>query len=407
MKENNHLIVTNNKKYALNQILYGVPGTGKTYATVQISLQILGADTHARTRADLKNEFDERMKAAQIQFVTFHQSMTYEDFVEGIKPKMIDGKITYEIKNGIFKDLCQQAAEEFKNFELGFKNLLKAIKTPKNIVETTTSAGKKMVFSKKSDEFILRFNGNETVHKDHIGSFLQRNDDSYKTPELEAVIKLLKNYSYPKPYVLIIDEINRGNVAQIFGELITLIEADKRLGQDEQLKVTLPYSKTIFGIPDNIFIIGTMNSADRSVEALDSALRRRFEFRECPPQYNDLKMVENYDLKAILKAINARIEQLLDRDHVIGHTYFLNIQNLEELKMVFQQQIMPLLQEYFFHDYGKIGLILGGGFVEKLETENESIFANFDYEKPENHPIYRIKTDIDIKTALEKLLQNG
>jgi 5-methylcytosine-specific restriction protein B len=163
--------------------------------------------------------------------------------------------------------------------------------------------------------------------------------------------------------VLIIDEINRGNVSRIFGELITLIEPSKRAGADEALSVVLPYSKESFSVPDNLYLIGTMNTADRSLAGLDLALRRRFTFREMPPRPDVLKelAVEGVDLKMMLEKINQRIEVLLDRDHCLGHAYFLSLRGnrtLEQLATIFRSQIIPLLQEYFFEDWERIGWVL-------------------------------------------------
>jgi 5-methylcytosine-specific restriction endonuclease McrBC GTP-binding regulatory subunit McrB len=184
-------------------------------------------------------------------------------------------------------------------------------------------------------------------------------------------------------YALFIDEINRGNVANIFGELITLIEPDKRKGMDNALSVKLPYSKSIFSVPNNLDIIGTMNTADRSVEALDTALRRRFEFVEMLPNSSLLSDIscEGINLEGLLNVINNRIEKLLDKDHQIGHSYFMSKSNklsISELRDVFKNKIMPLLQEYFYGDFGKIGLVLGEGFIE--ENKDNTIFAKFKYE---------------------------
>jgi 5-methylcytosine-specific restriction protein B len=192
-----------------------------------------------------------------------------------------------------------------------------------------------------------------------------------------------------KNYVLIIDEINRGNVSQIFGEIITLIEEDKRLGNEEALEVTLPYSKEKFSVPPNLYIIGTMNTADRSVEAIDTALRRRFSFEEFAPKY-DLKELQ-YEIGGIkghdlLRTLNSRIEKLLDKDHQIGHSYFMISEGEDadaEKKLLnsFYKNIIPLLQEYFFGDFGKIGLVLGKGFVKEKKWDKNSIsFADFDYQ---------------------------
>lgn len=225
-----------------------------------------------------------------------------------------------------------------------------------------------------------------------------------------------------KPIVLIIDEVNRGNVSAIFGELITLIEKDKRLGMDEALLAQLPYSKEYFGVPPNLYIIGTMNTADRSVEALDSALRRRFSFTEMPPipdcirEYGSANggTIDDIDLVKLLVTINNRIEKLLDKDHAIGHSYFLKIKSLKALKAVLANKVIPLLQEYFFGDYGKIGLVLGSGFVESVQGDNEdNFFAPFeDYDLGSllERKIYRIKdvlkmSDQGFKESLLQLLE--
>lgn len=179
------------------------------------------------------------------------------------------------------------------------------------------------------------------------------------------------------PYVFIIDEINRGNVAQIFGELITLIEEDKRLGRMETLYADLPYSKHPFAVPPNLYIIGTMNTADRSVEALDSALRRRFSFIEKSPDPAKLVFVDDIDLPAILRILNKRLSVLKDCDHTIGHAWLMNIRNLEELKDAFGNKILPLLKEYFYNDYEKLGLVLGDAFFKVREEIDSTIFASF------------------------------
>jgi 5-methylcytosine-specific restriction protein B len=198
--------------------------------------------------------------------------------------------------------------------------------------------------------------------------------------------------------VIIIDEINRGNISNIFGELITLIEEDKRIGSQNYTPVKLPYSKELFGVPNNLFIIGTMNTADRSVEALDTALRRRFSFIEMNPEPAKLSTVEfkcaGIDLETLLSAINNRIEKLLDKDYCIGHSYFMTIKNrqspLEEIKIIFQNKILPLLQEYFYGDWGKILLVIGKEFVET--KENTIKFLSTDsyenFEEYDEKPIY-------------------
>ena len=305
-----------NFKFSLNTILYGPPGTGKTYNSIFYSVGIVDKDRSIIDMIEEKNNniLDEKIflrfkelkevkeEERQIEFITFHQSYSYEDFVEGIRPTLAtkdseDNKdLKYTIHSGIFKNICERA---------------------------------------------------------------KNNQD--------------------KNYVLIIDEINRGNISKIFGELITLLEPTKRLGESEELKIRLPYSGEEFGVPKNLYILGTMNTADRSIALLDIALRRRFNFIEMPPKYDLLREkieVENdkIELQELLKAINTRIEFLLDKDHLIGHSYFINIKTFEELKEVFRNSIMPLLQEYFYDDFEKIRVVLNidekdkDSFIIKKET---------------------------------------
>jgi 5-methylcytosine-specific restriction protein B len=217
---------------------------------------------------------------------------------------------------------------------------------------------------------------------------------------LKGLLSKQAGQSERSPKVLIIDEINRGNISKIFGELITLIEPSKRQGADEALKVILPYSKTEFGVPDNVYIIGTMNSADRSLAALDLALRRRFDFIEMPPDANTLAgiTVGDIDVKTMFETINQRIEVLLGRDYCIGHAYFLpleNNQNLGLLASIFKNKIIPLLQEYFFEDWARIAQVLNShpvnGFVVK-QSFSENLFGS--NAKPEamlNTEVWRIK----------------
>mgnify|MGYP000884496470 CR=1 FL=1 len=256
------------------------------------------------------------------------------------------------------------------------------------------------------------------IRKEKLTQPISKEQRTYTFSDKKDVVLSLSKSDYVnkngKPFVLIIDEINRGNVSQIFGELITLIEDDKRLGKDEALEVTLPYSKEKFGVPLNLFIIGTMNTADRSVEALDTALRRRFSFEEMPPKPELIKqegklengVLETIELDFLLNTINRRIEKLLDKDHQIGHSYFISVANFTDLKSVFQNKIVPLLQEYFFGDYGKVGLVIGKGFFEPVEN-HENIFADFDdYDTSSfaERNIYRIK---DIGKMDERVFVNA
>lgn len=323
------------KETPLNLILYGPPGTGKTYHTVNKALEILEPHTEWTTREEAINAFkDYKDNKKQIVFTTFHQSMSYEDFIEGIKPTLDITPVGYTIEEGLFKQISDRASN---------------------------------------------------------------NPD--------------------KKYVLIIDEINRGNIANIFGELITLIEDDKRKGCPEEVSVVLPYSKKPFSVPKNLYIIGTMNTADRSVEALDSALRRRFSFEEMMPKPELLESVaiEGIDktLEDLLSTINQRIEILKDREHQIGHSYFMGFVDKDkkpttvkpdELKFVFTDKIIPLLQEYFYGDYEKIQLVIGDGFVKPKETSKVNFAGGASYEDNLPEKMYSIEKKPDMKNALEELL---
>lgn len=201
--------------------------------------------------------------------------------------------------------------------------------------------------------------------------------------------------------VFIIDEINRGNISKIFGELITLIEPSKRIGATEEHRAILPYSGRNFGVPDNVYIIGTMNTADRSIALIDTALRRRFNFVEMVPDSRVLQdiVVEGIDIAELLDTMNRRITVLLDREHTIGHSYLLPLKNdpsLENLAGIFENKIMPLLQEYFYDDYQKIQLVLGDNqkdddsvcFVVK-NSDAVKLFGNAEIDYPEFYEINR------------------
>ena len=410
---------------SLNQILYGPPGTGKTYNTINKALQIIEnkslEELKAEGRDALKKRFDQYSKDGQIMFTTFHQSMSYEDFIEGIKPlkpEMDDAFVKYDIVPGIFKSICSKAIKrEIKkdNFENVYYKLLDDIDNSanKNLILETLVHSKEFTIYKNSKNN-LRFHANTekayegVIRKDYIEHYLKTGEAIDWPSYTKAVGQyIIEQYNYSKteeehkiiPHVLIIDEINRGNVSQIFGELITLIEEDKRLGKNEALEVILPYSKEKFGVPSNLHIIGTMNTADRSVEALDTALRRRFSFVEMMPEYESLNKIQfdDFHLGELLKTINSRIEALLDRDHTIGHSYFINIKpnDTEALKEAFANKIIPLLQEYFYHDYEKLALILGEGFVECIEPKESKVeFARWNgktLEKPETSRLFKIK----------------
>lgn len=423
----------NLKKHPLNQILFGPPGTGKTYHTINHALAIienktieeLGKDKREDLLARFKNYRDKK----QIEFTTFHQSMSYEDFVEGIKPDATDTFVKYEVKPGIFKAICEKAKAKdivSNNFENAYASLLHEIKENKGLLVLETLVHAKEFTIYENSKGNLKFHANTekayegVIRKEIIKEFLISGNALDWASYTKAVAKHLETkhkYSQTekedvKPHVLIIDEINRGNVSQIFGELITLLETDKRTGNDEALEVTLPYSKDTFSVPPNLFLIGTMNTADRSVEALDTALRRRFSFVEMPPKPGLLEGIAGISLKELLETINRRIEKLLDKDHLIGHSYLMHVSNIKDLQDTFCRNIIPLLQEYFFGDFGKIGLVLGAGFVEmKKEEAGFAVFKQYDDgEELEQRRIFRVKNAskmdaAEFETALNTLLK--
>ncbi|HFP7627101.1 TPA: McrB family protein, partial [Campylobacter jejuni] len=419
---------SNMKIIPLNQILYGPPGTGKTYHTIDKALEILGENLESRD--EKKAKFDEYVKNGQIVFTTFHQSYGYEEFVEGIKPR-IDSEenskeIKYEIKDGIFKELCQKALENYKaslltqeefakneDLENKIEIFLDELVDQQKFIEKTQSGGFRLEeYNEKYRIITDDTNANLYLNLEIFKTLLENKDkiingrsirqilnnkhrrqiDSYYFQLVKLFKKREQNYkidnnSSKKPdlkfYIIIIDEINRGNISKIFGELITLIEPSKRIGEPEELRVTLPYSrndfydKKGFGVPKNVYIIGTMNTADRSITSLDTALRRRFEFIEMMPDVSKLSMdCEGINLQELLKAINTRIEYLLDREKTIGHAFFVSVENLESLKKVFKNKIIPLLQEYFYNDYALIDAVLNKNGMLEISVENKDYLKN-------------------------------
>lgn len=430
---------------SLNQILYGPPGTGKTYNTINKALEIIdGIVPDSRTK--IKERFEELKKAGQIEFITFHQSYGYEEFVEGIKAKTTDKGIEYKIEPGIFKKLSKQAKENYENSQKSLEKLIQEKSLQQKIEQflndsleesrefSKTKGGKFkikdiintsiFIFTEDSNynENILELDIDELfkildsdielktsrqLAKDIFEINNQRQKDTYyfsmykefqkqefDVAEDEKIEEPLQNY------ILIIDEINRGNISKIFGELITLIEPSKRIGADEEIKVKLPYSNDDFGVPSNLYIIGTMNTADRSIALMDTALRRRFDFEEMMPKPDLLEniRVDDIDIKQLLETINKRIEYLYDRDHTIGHAYFMSLKDnpsLSELENIFGNKIIPLLQEYFYDDWEKILMVLGDGFVQKSEIKSDIFdYKQDDYLEDEKF-VYAIKENFD------------
>lgn len=433
-----------------NLILHGPPGTGKTYQTIERSVLIANPSFSPKaSRDEFRIEYERLVEAEQIVFTTFHQSMSYEDFIEGLKPELaknIDGEVRYKIEAGIFKNICDDARlssndtddvsdedlEFIDKYDVFLEFIRETLKVDSLYTLDSRKDGVNVFIDGISDQGNFSVTHKEgkrsyTVSKERLRKLNEKLPDVNEVTSVNkqfreiiggsnstaywAVLNAIQNFKLKqkkdtthktipvrteKNFVLIIDEINRGNVSQIFGELITLIEDDKRLGGKEALKVTLPYSKKFFGVPSNLYIIGTMNTADRSVEALDTALRRRFVFEEITPkpkylENSILKINFGIDIEKILEAVNRRLEALLDKDHQIGHSFFINVSSIEELKIVWGNKIIPLLQEYFFGDFGKIGLVLGKSFLNVDKEKITSVFADFDgynLEDIEEKPIY-------------------
>lgn len=463
-----------------NIILYGPPGTGKTYHTITHAVAIIEeADFEtiaSEERDEVRRRFDVYVTEGKIVFTTFHQSLGYEDFIEGIKP-VAPGEATeniqYEVKDGIFKKLATNAAFTIaqdleqpedgylKSFDLVYDAYIAQVSEQLDKGEKVTLASKSdgtLIVDSISDFGNLLVKHSEetrtyTVSKNRLSKLdaafpnldevsniykafrsviggsnasaywavlnairelepmkIEANLDAYDYSAQKSVVQSIPTIDFGKakgkPFVLIIDEINRGNIAQIFGELITLIEPDKRMGLNEGLTVTLPYSEETFGVPHNLHIIGTMNTADRSVEALDTALRRRFSFKHLVPEPERLEpTIEGIDLELMLTAMNDRLSILKDNDHTIGHAWFMenNVdKDVEWLKGIFGNKIFPLLQEYFYGDYEKIGLVLGEQFFEKANKVDTKVFALF--KKGNNQAQhyaqawqYKLKAAVDLK----------
>ena len=283
---------------ALNIILYGPTGTGKTYATARRCIVLCDGAADGLSEEDVRSRYKELVKSGHIEFVTFHQSYGYEEFVEGLRPQTGDGTAGFRLvpEDGILKRMAKRAQD-----------------APKHA------------------------------------------------------------------HVLVIDEINRANVSKVMGELVTLLEEDKRENAENEISVTLPHSHEPFTLPPNLHILGTMNTADRSIEPLDTALRRRFTFEEVAPDPDKLETVDGIDLPAVLRVINERLEWLLDRDrligrdHLIGHAWLMGASDKAQVDEIMRNKIIPLIVEYFYNDWNNVRAVLGGGndngFVQRKKLD--------------------------------------
>ncbi|WP_369381534.1 AAA family ATPase [Lysinibacillus fusiformis] len=477
---NNGQIGGSNTMYAKNNILYGPPGTGKTYKVIEKAVNIIDPNfsNGKPTRNDYEEVYRTYIENKQIQFCTFHQSFSYEDFVEGLRSDIEKEGAPFTPQNGVFKEICELAKSRYQlsnsattdiehsniyKISLGransnegekiyrycidnelislghgsgidftdknnFKEVSEAFaeyedKTSDSVIKMVNNfknelqIGDIVIVSKGNLKFraIAKVTGDyyydeETeIPYNHFREvewlFISKNEEEaehiFNTTNTDSTrfsqqsiypfgvdqlnLDAIKNFitqnenGEEERFVLIIDEINRGNISKIFGELITLIEEDKRYdveadGTIKGLEVTLPYSKDKFSVPKNVYILGTMNTADRSISLMDTALRRRFDFEEMLPEPNVLSEVDGIEVQQLLLKINQRIEYLYDRDHQIGHAFFIGKKNSDELIEVMQRKVIPLLQEYFYDDWEKIELVLGG--AAKSESNENDYFLS-------------------------------
>ena len=450
-----------------NTILYGPPGTGKTYETARRAV-LLCDGTVPDTRSELMARYNELRTEQRITFITFHQSYGYEEFVEGLRPRMDTNsrQVVYDVVPGAFRRACDSARllqqvkpglggkplhdrtiwkmglgvmgtpEGAKVFQYCIENScvllgwgedvdftdcqdadairekLKADKPSIDKLDSQVSyvqafkneltAGDIVVVAKGNSEFRAigevvgeyEFAEDAPFHQKRSVKWMavyeagRPVDELYaKQFTLPALYKLhpasirldsldmlvsSKEDAKSKPHVFIIDEINRANISKVFGELITLLESDKREGSLNALSVKLPYSGDDFSVPANLHVVGTMNTADRSIALLDTALRRRFDFEELMPDPGTLqgRVIEGVDLAKLLRNLNERIELVYDRDHTIGHAFFLGVTTLPELDTVFRRKVLPLLQEYFYENWSKVRRVLNdlgdGDFVRRV-----------------------------------------
>ncbi|MEI9581855.1 McrB family protein [Enterobacter asburiae] len=404
-----------------NRILYGPPGTGKTYKTIDIAVRACEPQAYARLdgkeeserRRELKKIYDRLMGENRIRFITFHQSFGYEEFIEGLRAETTDdGNVRYDIKPGIFKQICDDAAfgnaGALRTLDNALVQLQERLSEGESITLRTHNGNPFRVTYKSETAFGIfpehskkedLGQGYNAYLKDIRAWYQDNNAEIHNVSYVRGILAyLIEKSEIPatpaqstggkrQNFVLIIDEINRGNISKIFGELITLIETSKRAGEAEELSVSLPYSGTSFSVPNNLYLIGTMNTADRSLTALDTALRRRFEFVPMLPDTSLLAgtRIKGIELERLLETLNARIQALYDNEHTLGHAFFMPVIQVKHdedaafdlLKRIMKNKILPLLEEYFFNDWQKIRLVLGDNqkeddslqFVSSINSE--------------------------------------
>ena len=371
----------NNILKPLNQILYGPPGTGKTYNTVLEAAKIVTGNEFISYDKALQ-VFNDNL-GNQIEFITFHQNYSYEDFIQGLRPDTENGKdLSFEKKDGVFKRIADRALKNLeasnnpesakKEFDFVFQELIQPlndgdvneleIKMKKSSFYITEVGEKSIEFRKNigDSNHTLSINTLRKMYDKGENDIILGGLQPYYNPILELLLAKGKSQVISvsrKNYVIIIDEINRANISRVFGELITLIEEDKRSHGKIPMRVTLP-SGDPFIVPSNLYIIGTMNTADKSIALLDIALRRRFEF---VPKYPDVELSGVYN-KEILSALNKAILERKNHDFTIGHAYFMG----EDYSLVktINSKVIPLLLEYFMNDEREVTAILKAAAID-------------------------------------------
>ena len=374
-------VKNNLHKTKKNIIIYGPPGTGKTYSTKELSLKIKGVVY--TNDVDKNDKFNKSLKQNSIVFTTFHQSVSYEEFIEGIKPVVDGGNITYKVQDGLFKKISYAALSQ----QLGITEI-GSLNVQNDIINKIFSLDAKDIsryelLKKVVIQQIDGINDHSNLKELYDKCIEDRVSEATKD---ETEIEVVKDKSIKEnKSVIIIDEINRGNISQIFGELITLIDDDKRYLETNEIRVVLPYSGEVFVVPNNLWIIGTMNTADRSAEALDTALRRRFIFIEMLVNYNAINIIfgannSTYNVGDLLKTINDRIYILKGKDFEIGHSYFMGLPtqtNSKAINDILIYNILPLLQEYFYNDFEKIAHILSEDYAYNKFSRGERDVNDF------------------------------